>query len=186
MVALRWFFGMIAAVVILVKAGIRKLKHDDEKAKKLAKRSGIVAVASFVILFLFFDPSKVPKHEEQPPTQTTEQAQAEEEPKAEENKDVSETEKTNEADKQAETAPASSEQNAPTATKAPVANNGTGLDRRITGDGPNGEGIKGHIGKNGKIYHLPSGRFYKKTKNVSEWFFTEREAQEAGYRRSER
>ena len=54
------------------------------------------------------------------------------------------------------------------------------------GDGPNGEGIKGHIGKNGKIYHIPGSTYYDHTKKVSEWFFTEEDAQAAGYRPPEK
>lgn len=50
------------------------------------------------------------------------------------------------------------------------------------GNGPNGEGIKGHIGRNGKIYHIPGSTYYNRTKRVSEWFFTEEDAQNAGYR----
>ena len=55
-------------------------------------------------------------------------------------------------------------------------------EQKYYGDGPNGEGVKGHIGKNGKIYHVPGSTYYNRTKRVSEWFFTEEEAQNAGYR----
>ncbi|MBU2703649.1 hypothetical protein Ga0466249_004797 [Sporomusaceae bacterium BoRhaA] len=56
-------------------------------------------------------------------------------------------------------------------------------EHRITGTGPNGEGIKGHIDKKGvKIYHLPDDRYYNRTTHVAQWFFTERDAQNAGYR----
>lgn len=52
------------------------------------------------------------------------------------------------------------------------------------GPGPHGETIKGNINSRGeKIYHVPGGRFYDKTKPEA-WFFTEEEAQQAGYRRS--
>lgn len=54
---------------------------------------------------------------------------------------------------------------------------------RITGSGPNGEGIKGHIDKNGvRIYHLPGDPYYSRTTHVSAWFFTVKDAQAAGYR----
>lgn len=55
-------------------------------------------------------------------------------------------------------------------------------ENKYYGKGPNGEGIKGHIGKSGKIYHIPGSTYYDRTRHVSQWFFTEREAQEAGYR----
>jgi len=57
-------------------------------------------------------------------------------------------------------------------------------ERQYTGAGPNGEGIKGHIDakKGTMIYHLPGDQYYSRTKNVSKWFFTEKEAQAAGYR----
>ncbi|WP_010240749.1 sunset domain-containing protein [Clostridium arbusti] len=43
--------------------------------------------------------------------------------------------------------------------------------------------IKGHIDSKGtKIYHLPGDPYYNRTKNVSQWFKTEQEAQDAGYR----
>ncbi|SHF14894.1 micrococcal nuclease [Desulforamulus putei DSM 12395] len=52
------------------------------------------------------------------------------------------------------------------------------------GPGPNGETIKGNINSKGeKIYHVPGGRYYDKTIPEA-WFFTEEEAQAAGYRRS--
>jgi hypothetical protein len=55
---------------------------------------------------------------------------------------------------------------------------------RYTGQYPNGEGIKGHIDtkKGTKIYHLLGDQYYNRTKNVSKWFFTEKEAQATGYR----
>jgi hypothetical protein len=57
-------------------------------------------------------------------------------------------------------------------------------EKQYTGAGPNGEGIKGHIDskKGTMIYHLPGDRYYSRTKNISKWFFTEKEAQAAGYR----
>ncbi|CCQ94867.1 Micrococcal nuclease-like nuclease [[Clostridium] ultunense Esp] len=52
-----------------------------------------------------------------------------------------------------------------------------------------GEGrglIKGNITKDGeKIYHMPGGAFYEETK-AEAWFKTEREALEAGFRKSKR
>lgn len=59
-------------------------------------------------------------------------------------------------------------------------------EKKYHGKGPNGEGIKGHIGKNGRIYHIPGSTYYDRTKKVSEWFFTEEEAQAAGYRPPEK
>jgi len=54
---------------------------------------------------------------------------------------------------------------------------------QVTGQGPNGGGIKGHTDKNGvKIYHLPGDPYYSRTTHISEWFFTEKDAQAAGYR----
>lgn len=54
---------------------------------------------------------------------------------------------------------------------------------QVTGAGPNGEGIKGHTDKKGvKIYHFPGDPYYSRTTHVSAWFFTERDAQAAGYR----
>lgn len=57
-------------------------------------------------------------------------------------------------------------------------------ERRYTGQGPNGEGIKGHIDKKKgtMIYHLPGDPYYSRTTHVSQWFFTEKEAKAAGYR----
>ena len=43
--------------------------------------------------------------------------------------------------------------------------------------------IKGNIGKNGKIYHLPGQKYYDKT-NPEAIFCSEEEAQNAGFRRS--
>ncbi len=61
----------------------------------------------------------------------------------------------------------------PTSTKPPAAN-------QIKGK------IKGNISSSGeKIYHVPGGAFYDKT-IAEEYFDTEAEAQEAGYRRSKR
>lgn len=46
--------------------------------------------------------------------------------------------------------------------------------------------IKGNITSTGeKIYHVPSGRLYKAAK-AEEMFYTELEAQKAGYRKSKR
>jgi hypothetical protein len=47
--------------------------------------------------------------------------------------------------------------------------------------------IKGNLTTyNGeKIYHVPGGQFYEVTK-AEEWFCTESEAREAGFRKSER
>ena len=54
------------------------------------------------------------------------------------------------------------------------------------GPGPNGESIKGNINSKGeKIYHVPGGQFYDET-IPERWFFTEEEAQAAGYKRSKR
>lgn len=57
-------------------------------------------------------------------------------------------------------------------------------EKKYYGNGPNGEGIKGHIDrkKGTKIYHIPGSTYYNRTRNVSQWFFTEKEAQSAGYR----
>lgn len=57
-------------------------------------------------------------------------------------------------------------------------------EKKYYGNGPNGEGIKGHIDKKKgtKIYHIPGSTYYGRTTHVSQWFFTEREAREAGYR----
>lgn len=57
-------------------------------------------------------------------------------------------------------------------------------EKKYYGNGPNGEGIKGHIDnkKGTKIYHIPGSTYYGRTTHVSQWFFTEREAREAGYR----
>ncbi|MBO8138732.1 MAG: thermonuclease family protein [Desulfotomaculum sp.] len=55
---------------------------------------------------------------------------------------------------------------------------------RKNGPGPNGETIKGNINSRGeKIYHVPGGKYYEQTV-PEEWFFTEEEAQKAGYRKS--
>ena len=58
--------------------------------------------------------------------------------------------------------------------------------RTYSGQGPNGETIKGNINRQGeRIYHVPGGAYYNKT-DPEEWFFTEEEAQAAGYRPSKR
>lgn len=48
--------------------------------------------------------------------------------------------------------------------------------------------IKGNISGNGRIYHLPGGRFYGPTRinpdRGERWFCSEREAREAGWRRA--
>jgi|GEM_PF-2955987 uncharacterized lipoprotein NlpE involved in copper resistance len=67
-------------------------------------------------------------------------------------------------------------QNIPTATT-------DSSPTKISGPGPNGEGIKGHTDKQGvKIYHLPGDPYYNRTTHISGWFFTEKDAQAAGYR----
>lgn len=70
------------------------------------------------------------------------------------------------------------------ATAAPPAKSTPDNEKKYYGDGPNGEGIKGHIDnkKGTRIYHIPGSTYYNRTRNVSQWFFTEREAQAAGYR----
>lgn len=48
--------------------------------------------------------------------------------------------------------------------------------------GPNGETIKGNINSKGeKIYHLSGGKYYDKTV-PEQWFFSEQDAINAGYR----
>lgn len=57
------------------------------------------------------------------------------------------------------------------------------IPTQIKGQGPNGEGIKGHTDKKGvKIYHFPGDPYYSRTTHISAWFFTEKDAQAAGYR----
>ncbi len=57
------------------------------------------------------------------------------------------------------------------------------VENKIKGDGPNGEGIKGHIDSKGvKIYHLPGDPYYSRTTHVAQWFFTAKDAEAAGYR----
>lgn len=59
------------------------------------------------------------------------------------------------------------------------------LDKRYVDEKGNGL-IKGNINADGKkIYHMPGGAFYDQTKPEA-WFKTEREAQEAGFRKSKR
>lgn len=46
--------------------------------------------------------------------------------------------------------------------------------------------IKGNINSKGeKIYHMPDGAYYDKT-DAEQWFNTEAEAKEAGFRKSKR
>jgi hypothetical protein len=46
--------------------------------------------------------------------------------------------------------------------------------------------IKGNINSKGeKIYHMPDGAYYDKT-DAEQWFKTEAEAKEAGFRKSKR
>ncbi|MDF2800799.1 MAG: fold metallo-hydrolase [Anaerocolumna sp.] len=46
--------------------------------------------------------------------------------------------------------------------------------------------IKGNINSNGeKIYHMPDGAYYDKT-DAEQWFKTEAEAKEAGFRKSKK
>ncbi|MFZ5752725.1 MAG: ComEC/Rec2 family competence protein [Bacillota bacterium] len=45
--------------------------------------------------------------------------------------------------------------------------------------------IKGNVGNNGKVYHLPGGEYYSQVK-AEAWFKTEREAQQAGFRKAQR
>lgn len=69
--------------------------------------------------------------------------------------------------------------------KVPPANvsTNTSSPAKVTGEGPNGEGIKGHTDKKGvMIYHLPGDPYYSRTTHISGWFFTEKDAQAAGYR----
>jgi len=68
--------------------------------------------------------------------------------------------------------------------KTPPPTNPASTEKTYQGGGPNGEGIKGHIDKKKgtMIYHLPGDPYYGRTTHVSQWFFTEKEAQSAGYR----
>nr|DAK31914.1 MAG TPA: Protein of unknown function (DUF4236) [Caudoviricetes sp.] len=75
---------------------------------------------------------------------------------------------------------------APAVTAASPPAQSAPTEKMYYGNGPNGEGIKGHVGKNGRIYHIPGSTYYNRTKHVSQWFFTEKEAQEAGYRPPEK
>lgn len=61
-------------------------------------------------------------------------------------------------------------------------------EKKYYGNGPNGEGIKGHIDKKtgSKTYHLPGSTYYSRTTHVSQWFFTEQEARAAGYQAASR
>ena len=84
-----------------------------------------------------------------------------------------------ETPKAAPTPPPKQETQAPAPVEKPAQ-----TEQRYTGQGPNGEGIKGHIDpkKGTMIYHLPGDQYYSRTKNVSKWFFTEKAAQAAGYK----
>lgn len=81
-------------------------------------------------------------------------------------------------------------QNETTATPAtqtqetPLPEKPVRTEKSYYGNGPNGEGIKGHIDrkKGTMIYHLPGDPYYSRTTHVNQWFFTEKEAQSAGYR----
>lgn len=65
-------------------------------------------------------------------------------------------------------------------------NNQTNKNQRNSVAGPNGETIKGNINSKGeKIYHMPGSKYYDKT-IPEQWFFTEQDAQNAGYRPSKK
>lgn len=80
-----------------------------------------------------------------------------------------------------QTASAQQTQQQPAQTAPPQSSSN---EKEYYGNGPNGEGIKGHIDneRGTKIYHLPGDRYYNKTTHVAQWFFTEKDAQAAGYR----
>ncbi len=96
--------------------------------------------------------------------------------------------------KSAQNVPAQSQQNTtvsiPTSSPQAVTPPSTVTEKpktvepsKMVGQGPNGEGIKGHIDKKGvKIYHLPGDPYYSRTTHVAQWFFTEKDAVAAGYR----
>lgn len=105
---------------------------------------------------------------------------------------------TNHSDKSPSTSPATSQQQAASSAnvnETPKENKPAEVQqeqqpvqaqqpRKYTGNGPHGEGIKGNINKKGeKIYHLPGGAYYDRT-HAEAWFFTEQDAQAAGYRSS--
>ncbi|WP_295163374.1 DUF4236 domain-containing protein [Selenomonas sp. F0473] len=86
------------------------------------------------------------------------------------------------------TATSATQEASPPAAQAQQQPAGTGSHdaKKYYGNGPNGEGIKGHVGKNGKIYHVPGSTYYNRTKKVTQWFFTEEDARAAGYRAPDR
>lgn len=64
--------------------------------------------------------------------------------------------------------------------------NGNSIQDKIYVDASGKGLIKGNISSSGeKIYHMPGGAYYDKT-NAEELFKTEKEAQAAGYRKSQR
>ena len=65
-------------------------------------------------------------------------------------------------------------------------NNQLNKNQHNSASGPNGETIKGNINSKGeKIYHMPGSKYYDKTV-PEQWFFTEQDAQNAGYRPAKR
>ncbi|MBP2644937.1 MAG: hypothetical protein H6Q75_377 [Firmicutes bacterium] len=134
----------------------------------------LTAVFLFVV-GLTVDTKKAQQTSQQPQQEVVAQQPAETQPQTPAQKDDSDVLGSN---KDSANVSTSSTSPAPTTKSAPI---------KITGSGPNGERIKGHIGKNGtKIYYTLGDRLYDKTKNVSAWFFTEEDAKAAGYRASKR
>lgn len=152
-------------------------EYYKEKGKQYAKAklesivpkvaAGLIVLIAFIYVMSGGSTSSTTEDASSPPPQQTETQQPQPEPSS------------------VTTVPAPTTP-AVTPEPAPVATAAVAPQRQGNGPGPNGETIKGNINSKGeKIYHVPGGASYNRTQ-PERWFFTEEDAQAAGFRRAKR
>ncbi len=180
-----FFFILVFSIVALVAGLIRPrwIIRWGPPEKKTRKRSTKICLLAMLLSF-FLMIAFIPQKNESAPTEPaqTEQISTQSEGKI-----------ATSAENAAKPKQAESPSNENTSTPIPAAvptsaQPPQSANSKIShdGPGPNGETIKGNINRKGeKIYHVPGGQFYNKT-IPERWFFTEADAQAAGFRRAKR
>ncbi|WP_168188726.1 hypothetical protein [Thermoflavimicrobium daqui] len=159
--------------------------------KKVGAGLGCLMIAGIILLLgscvaVFGDTDT--KKSQDPPKQTVQQNDDQKEEKNKEDekkKQAEEKERKEEEQKKKETEDKKSENSSdhkkPSSTKPQNNTQSSDSDNKQS----SGCRIKGNIGSNGKIYHVPGGKYYARTK-AEECFDTEAEARAAGFRPSKR
>lgn len=180
-----FFFILVFSIVALVAGLIRPrwIIRWGAPEKKTRKRSAKICLLAMLLSF-FLMIAFIPQKNESAPTEPdqTEQISTQSEGK------VATSAENAVKPKQAES-PSNENTSTPIPAAVPTsAQPPQSINSNIShnGPGPNGETIKGNINRKGeKIYHVPGGQFYNKT-IPERWFFTEVDAQAAGFRRAKR